>query len=87
MTTTLITDHAIEWLEKNISDEKPFCVLVNHKAPHRNWMPDFPNMHLFEDVDFPEPVCPINAYKLSILDLKIHIKRACCSKAVPFPYT
>lgn len=53
--TTLITDHAIEWLEKNISDEKPFCVLVNHKAPHRNWMPDFPNMHLFEDVDFPEP--------------------------------
>lgn len=53
--TTLITDHVIEWLEKNISDEKPFCVLVNHKAPHRNWMPDFPNMHLFEDVDFPEP--------------------------------
>ena len=33
---------------------KPFCVLVNHKAPH-HWMPDFPNMHLFEDVDFPEP--------------------------------
>ena len=51
----MITDHVIEWLEKNISDEKPFCVLVNHKAPHRNWMPDFPNMHLFEDVDFPEP--------------------------------
>lgn len=61
--TTLITDHAIEWLEENISDEKLFCVLVNHKAPHRNWMPDFPNMHLFEDVDFPEPETLFDNYE------------------------
>ena len=53
--TTLITDHVIKWLEQNISGGQPFCILVNHKAPHRNWMPDFPNMHLFEDADFPEP--------------------------------
>lgn len=61
--TTLITDHAIGWLEKNISGKKPFCILVNHKAPHRNWMPDFPNMHLFEDVNFPEPETLFDDYE------------------------
>ena len=53
--TTLITDHAIKWLEKNANRGQPFCVLVNHKAPHRNWMPDLQNINLFDDVTFPEP--------------------------------
>lgn len=53
--TTLITDHAIAWLEENASEKNPFCILVNHKAPHRNWMPDFPNLNLFDDIEFPEP--------------------------------
>lgn len=53
--TTLITDHAIKWLENNMNGNQPFCILVNHKAPHRNWMPDLPNLNLFNDVTFPEP--------------------------------
>lgn len=53
--TTLITDHAIKWLENNSKAGQPFCILVNHKAPHRNWMPDLPNLSLFNDVTFPEP--------------------------------
>lgn len=53
--TTLITDHAIAWLDENIAKENPFCILVNHKAPHRNWMPDIPNLNLFNDIEFPEP--------------------------------
>lgn len=53
--TTLITDHAIRWLDQVIADEKPFFISVNHKAPHRNWMPDLPNLHLFSEFVFPEP--------------------------------
>lgn len=53
--TTLITDHAIAWLDEHISKDNPFCILVNHKAPHRNWMADLPNLTLFNDVEFPEP--------------------------------
>lgn len=53
--TTLITDHAIQWLEKQLDSNQPYCMLVNHKAPHRNWMPDLPNLNLFNDVIFPEP--------------------------------
>lgn len=53
--TTLITDHAIEFLEHR-DKNKPFCLLVHNKAPHRNWMPDMKYMDLYEDVDFPYPV-------------------------------
>lgn len=52
--TDLITDHAIEFLE-NRNEEKPFCLLVHHKAPHRNWMPDLKYLNLYEDIEFPLP--------------------------------
>ncbi len=52
--TTLTTDHAIRFLEERDPD-KPFCLLVHHKAPHRNWMPDTKYLTLYEDVDFPLP--------------------------------
>ena len=61
--TTLITDHAIHWLNQTIKTGQPFCILVNHKAPHRNWMPDLPNINLFNDVTFPEPETLFDDYK------------------------
>lgn len=35
-----LTDLALEWLENKREKEKPFCLLLHHKAPHRTWMPD-----------------------------------------------
>jgi arylsulfatase A-like enzyme len=52
--TTIITDMAIDWLEKRDPD-KPFCLLVHHKAPHRNWMPDTIDFDLFDGTKFPVP--------------------------------
>lgn len=52
--TTLITDHAIEWLDHRDSS-KPFCLLVHHKAPHRNWMPEEKYLELYEELEFPYP--------------------------------
>ncbi|GHV22938.1 sulfatase [Bacteroidia bacterium] len=52
--TTLITDHAIRFIEER-DKEKPFCLLVHHKAPHRNWMPDSKYLDLYEDIEFPYP--------------------------------
>ncbi len=37
--TTTITDLALSFLE-NRDKAKPFLLIYNHKAPHRNWMPD-----------------------------------------------
>lgn len=53
--TTLITDKAIDWIDKTVSAEAAFCILVNHKAPHRNWMPELKYLNLFNDIEFPEP--------------------------------
>ncbi|GAB1416983.1 sulfatase [Paludibacter sp.] len=52
--TTLITDHALEFLDARDKD-RPFCVLIHHKAPHRNWMPDSKYLTLYEDIEFPYP--------------------------------
>lgn len=52
--TDITTDLAIKWLKER-SREKPFCLLLHHKAPHRNWMPDEKYHHLFKDEDIPVP--------------------------------
>ena len=52
--TVLTTDHAIEFLEER-DPNRPFCLLVHHKAPHRNWMPELKYLNLYKDIDFPYP--------------------------------
>ena len=52
--TILTTDHAIEFLDHR-DPSKPFCLLVHHKAPHRNWMPETKYLDLYDDVEFPVP--------------------------------
>ena len=36
--TDVITELSIDWLN-NRDESKPFCLMLHHKAPHRNWMP------------------------------------------------
>ena len=52
--TSLITQHAIDFLDHR-DKSKPFCLLVHHKAPHRNWMPDTKYIGKYDGVDFPLP--------------------------------
>ncbi|MCL2649685.1 MAG: sulfatase [Candidatus Azobacteroides sp.] len=53
--TDLITDYTIDYLDHRDKD-KPFFVMMHHKAPHRNWWPAEKYYHLYDDVDFPLPV-------------------------------
>ena len=53
--TTLITDKSLRWLEEERDPSKPFCLLVHHKAQHRNWMADTCNLALYEDRTFELP--------------------------------
>ena len=53
--TDIITDDAIDWLSNKRNSQKPFCMLVHHKAIHRNWMADTDHLKMFEDKDFPLP--------------------------------
>jgi len=51
--TDVITDKAIEFLRK--PHDKPFCLLLWFKAPHRSWIAAQRFQHLFQDVKFPRP--------------------------------
>ena len=53
--TDIITDDAIDWLDNGRDKDKPFCLLVHHKAIHRNWMADTAHLALYEDKTFPLP--------------------------------
>lgn len=53
--TDLITDKSLNWLENERDKSKPFCLLIHHKAIHRNWMADTAHLELFEDRTYPMP--------------------------------
>ncbi|MEZ4802967.1 MAG: sulfatase [Gelidibacter sp.] len=53
--TDIITDQAIEFLDRVKHDDKPFMLMVHHKAPHRNWMPALRHLNKYDDVQFPLP--------------------------------
>ena len=53
--TDVVTDLAVEWLNDKRSKDKPFMLMVQHKAPHRNWMPALRHLSLYNDIDIPEP--------------------------------
>ena len=53
--TDLLTDFAIDFLGKKRDPDKPFLLMLHHKAPHRNWQPDKKHAHLYDDVEIPTP--------------------------------
>jgi arylsulfatase A-like enzyme len=52
--TEIITELGIQWLNTRPKD-KPFFLMLHHKAPHRSWEPDERNMAIFKNKSFPEP--------------------------------
>ena len=52
--TDVITDLALDWLKER-DDSKPFALMIQHKAPHRNWKPSLRELQLYRDITFPEP--------------------------------
>jgi len=53
-TTGIITDIALKWLRLERDRDKPFMMIYNHKAPHREWLPG-PALDDYKDRDLPEP--------------------------------
>jgi arylsulfatase A-like enzyme len=53
-TTDLIADFSIEWL-KNRDKSKPFLLMSQHKAPHREWSPALRHLGHDNDRQYPEP--------------------------------
>lgn len=54
-TTNIITRLATTWLEQDRQAERPFFLMIHHKAPHRPWYPAPDQLTAFGDTEFPEP--------------------------------
>ncbi len=54
-TTDIITDRALEFIKTKRDKDKPFFLMYQHKAPHRNWQPGPKHLNMFDDVTIPEP--------------------------------
>ncbi|MFT5302369.1 MAG: arylsulfatase A-like enzyme [Mariniblastus sp.] len=60
--TDVVTDLALDWLGRR-DTSKPFALMVQHKAPHRNWKPSLRELELYGDVKFPEPPTLFDDYE------------------------
>ena len=54
-TTDVLTDRTLAWLEEGRDESKPFFLMFQHKAPHRNWQPGPDHFNTYDDVTIPEP--------------------------------
>ncbi len=52
--TDIITGMSLDWLRQRDTN-RPFLLMVYHKAPHRNWMPPARYYRWLGDVQIPEP--------------------------------
>lgn len=52
--TDVITDMSLDWLRRR-DRQRPFCLLVHHKAPHRQWLTDEAHAALYLGGTIPEP--------------------------------
>ena len=52
--TDIITDKTLEFL-RHRDPGKPFCLVYQHKGPHRPFTPAPRHAHLFDDIEFPYP--------------------------------
>ncbi|MFZ1290457.1 MAG: sulfatase [Melioribacteraceae bacterium] len=60
--TDITTNIALQWLDKR-KKEKPFCLLLHHKAPHRNWMPSPNHLDMYDDKEMSIPKTFLDDYK------------------------
>lgn len=61
--TNLTTDFAMNWLEKERVQDKPFMMILQYKAPHRPWEPDKKYEKLWDDIEMPYPATFNDDYK------------------------
>ena len=60
--TNLTTDFALNWLNSRNTKE-PFCLLLQFKAPHRQWAPDTKYKNLWEGQEMPYPATFNDTYE------------------------
>lgn len=53
--TTVVTEMAVDWLAKGREKDKPFMLIVGHKASHGPFVPEDKYKHTYDDIPVPYP--------------------------------
>ena len=53
--TDIVTEMGLKWLKEKGNSAEPFLLMIQQKAPHRNWMPAPRHLNLYDSVQFPLP--------------------------------
>lgn len=61
--TDLITEYSLDWLKNRRDPNKPFALLIHHKAPHRNFMPALRYIQKYVGTQFPVPTNYFDHYE------------------------
>lgn len=61
--TDLITAYSLDWLATKRDPDKPFVLMIHHKAPHRNFMPALRHVQRYQGVQFPVPETYFDDYQ------------------------
>jgi arylsulfatase A-like enzyme len=61
--SNLLTEQVLSWLEYGRDPERPFLLMLQHKAPHRPWDPAPDRLADNIDVIFPEPETLFDDYE------------------------
>ena len=96
--TNVTTRLALDWLAQRDAT-KPFFLVVGHKATHREWLPDLPDLGAYDHVTFPLPATFYDDYqgrqaaqdqdmtidKTMLLeqDLKVHVNHRLNTRFTP----
>ncbi|MEX1224317.1 MAG: sulfatase, partial [Pirellulales bacterium] len=65
-TTDIITDLTLKWLENGRDKSKPFMLMCQHKAPHREWSPKPEVFEHWKGVEIPEPPTLLEDYSQQV---------------------
>jgi arylsulfatase A-like enzyme len=61
--TEIVTEKSMQWIDQQRDPNKPFMLMVQHKAPHREWSPSLKYLNAFDGVTMPEPDTLFDDYK------------------------
>ena len=61
--TDITTEKSLRWLDRVRKKDKPFLLMMQHKASHRPWVSDSQHLYFLEDQTIPEPANLFDRYE------------------------
>ena len=89
--TDVVTDKALGWLKQDRDSKRPFMLMVQHKAPHRFWLPPIKYLKEYSSKKFPEPKNLLDDFQgrrsaahMQDMTLRLSMDMAVDNKMVPY---